>query len=917
MPGGRAKRRLVELLAQLAVERGLALVPPRVVTVGGLADRLMPGSGMAGRGIADRSTSLLVRAGALRDAGAGLLSALTPSPPGRDDWPGWWALAAQLESLAAELGTVGLTPAQAAAQCDALSGDARWSAVGELDERYHAALAAEGLIDAHAARRDASDLAEGGPQVPHVVLVATPDLRPIHTRLLARYAEAVHALVFAPPEDAAGFDEWGVLEPAYWLGRALPVGDDAITFVGTSEDQAEVVLDALVRWSAAEPLAADSVTVGLGDAALSGVVERTLGLAGVPARSVNGRPIARSRPVLLLEALGEYAGALRFDRLAGLLRHPDALAYVSREARELGAELDRADGGWLGLLDRYASAHLQGEVTGEWLGEPAQRAALSVVYDAVHALLPEAVSSARRPMSQWARPIGEALARVYGETALRRHAPEDRPVVLGLEAVGALLEAIGQLPGEAGFVPTTTFAQAIRFVLRQVDTSPVPEPGGAAAVELVGVLELALDDAPRVVVVGVNEGAVPEPIAEHPMLPRHVREALGLHDDDHRLAREQLMLASVASSRVAGDCVLVAGRVSSVGDPLMPSRLLLRGSDAVMSRRVAGFFDDDAVAVPRPTLLTPGDTDRFLIPPPLLDEPVLAELSVTAFRDYLACPYRFYLKHIRKLRLLDDRAVELDGGAFGSLAHAALRVLGDEALQGEARSDKLFERLSAALDQRVREQYGSHPRAVVRVQVEQLRRRLEAAARVQAQHVEAGWRVVHVEGAGRSGRLSQAIEVDGEAFTLTGKIDRIDRHEDGRWMVIDYKTSDRAKTPEATHRAGPKNDKRWSDLQLPLYRDLSTAAGVNGGQIDVAYFNVPKAASETALSVAAWGEDEIVSARAERDRVIRALRARCYWPPSEEVPRFDDGFTGLCADEAEGRAQIVQDSGAGWGADDA
>ncbi|XAM01721.1 PD-(D/E)XK nuclease family protein [Phycisphaeraceae bacterium D3-23] len=271
------------------------------------------------------------------------------------------------------------------------------------------------------------------------------------------------------------------------------------------------------------------------------------------------------------------------------------------------------------------------------------------------------------------------------------------------------------------------------------------------------------------------------------------------------------------------------------------------------------------------------------------------------------------MKHIRKLRPLDDRAVELDGGAFGSLAHAALRVLGDEALAGEDRQDKLFEHLSAALDQRLREQYGPHPRAAVRVQAEQLRYRLEAAARVQARHVAEGWRVVHVEGAGRSGRLSQTIDVDGEPFTLTGKIDRIDRHEDGRVLVIDYKTSNSAKSPDATHRAGPRNDKRWTDLQLPLYRGLSAELGVEGDRIDLAYFNVPKSLADAALSVAPWTPSEIDEAIAVRDDVIRALRARCYWPPSEEPPRFEDGLAGVCADEAEERARIVQRSGTGLG----
>lgn len=910
VPGGRAQRRLIELLAERAAERGMPLIPPRVVTVGGLASRLMP-TAEGGSAIADEQASLLVRARVLREAEAGLIRAFTPRTPAAEDWPGWWSLARRLGQLADELGTVGLTPNSAVDRHDLLLSDPCWAAAAELDRRYHEALAAVGLVDTHAARRDASlpllagnngDLrapADG----PRIVLLATPDLRPMHTRLLDARAGEVTAFIFAPESHAAGFDEWGVLRPAYWLKQALPIDDDALVMTGRPEDQSAAVLRTLETWSADEPLRPDAVSVGLGDETLGGVIQRSLELAGVPARAANGRPVTRSRPVLLLEALGTLATDNRFDRLATLLRHPDLLAYVQDAAQ---TPHDNPAGGWLGLLDRYATDHLQGDLTGHWLGRDEQREQLAAVYRAVQGLLPEDEAHAKRPLGEWAGPIGAALQAVYGRSTLRRHAPDDRPVVLGLSALGDVLERMGALTEDDGYAPRTTFAQAVRFVLAQLDSAPVPEPGGASAVELLGLLELPLDDAERIIVVGMNEGAVPQPIADHPMLPRAVRNELGLHDDDDRLARDQLLMASVVASRPSGSCVMVAGRVGPAGDPLMPSRLILRGEDSRLTQRVACFFDAEAETGTIPTLLTPGKADRFIIPPPMLETPVLDRLSVTAFRDYLACPYRFYLKHICKLRVLDDRAVELDGGAFGSLAHDALRVLGEEAMRDEGRADVLYERLSAALDQRVRLRYGAHPRPAVRLQVEQLRYRLQAAAREQAGLFDQGWRVLHVEGADRAGRLERVIEIDGEPFTLTGKIDRIDRHTSGTYRVIDYKTSDTAKSPEQTHRQGPKSDKHWTDLQLPLYRELCATLEVPADGLELAYFNVPKKLAEVGVSTADWDADALREADAERDRVIRALRARCYWPPSEPPPKFDDGLAGVCADHAEGRVGVVR-----------
>jgi len=65
-------------------------------------------------------------------------------------------------------------------------------------------------------------------------------------------------------------------------------------------------------------------------------------------------------------------------------------------------------------------------------------------------------------------------------------------------------------------------------------------------------------------------------------------------------------------------------------------------------------------------------SDEKSIPIPRLPvgdhpEQLMTRMSVTAFRDYLACPYRFFLRHVLKLRPLDDAATELAANQFGDL----------------------------------------------------------------------------------------------------------------------------------------------------------------------------------------------------------------------------------------------------------
>ena len=77
------------------------------------------------------------------------------------------------------------------------------------------------------------------------------------------------------------------------------------------------------------------------------------------------------------------------------------------------------------------------------------------------------------------------------------------------------------------------------------------------------------------------------------------------------------------------------------------------------------------------------------------------------------------------------------------------------------------------------------------IQIEQLRSRFRALARWQAQQSRDGWRVVR---AGVEAKLAAALDVDGEPFTITGRIDRIDRHPEQGCRILDYKTADSAQS---------------------------------------------------------------------------------------------------------------------------
>ena len=189
-------------------------------------------------------------------------------------------------------------------------------------------------------------------------------------------------------------------------------------------------------------------------------------------------------------------------------------------------------------------------------------------------------------------------------------------------------------------------------------------------------------------------------------------------------------------------------------------------------------------------------------PPRPTPSKALTQLSVTKFRDYIACPYRFYLRHVLALEAIADDSAELDGAAFGNLVHHVLEQFGRAEEAKDAREavdpERIIEYLDFKLSQMTAARYGKYPRAAIAVQIEQLRLRLAAFAAWQAERTRAGWRIVHSEDPER--QLTADFPVDGQGFTLRGRIDRIDYH-DGlcRLSVLDYKTADAGLPPHRTH----------------------------------------------------------------------------------------------------------------------
>lgn len=875
VPTRQSGRRLREALAAYAAGKGNAVFPPVVQT----PDTWLSASSEE-RATASRMEVLLAWVDVLLELDLAEVPAVLPVAPPARDFAWAWRLAETFCRLQTQLGEGGLGLGDVAAKLGDDFGEAeRWQQLAMLEERVIERLAHLGLREPHAARRAWAAEPVLPPEIERIVMLAAPDPLPLALAALARCAERmpVEVGIFAPEEEAEAFDAWGRPVAAQWEKRVLALPDFAAQVRACADPAAEA--DSAAELAASYLPAPDGLlALGSADPEAPPLLERSLERAGIASYNPEGRPRRGERLYALLEALGREP---TFDAVTALARCPDFLRGLAAREGELFSAAK-----FLEQLDELHARHLPADLaearrhTGRRLIAAAGLAFAQELYDAIDgdAFPANAV---------------KALGAVFHGRRFALAREEDARAVESAEAWRLTMYECAQAQGR---FPDRAPREWWEIALRNFGESRHTEAKPAGALDLQGWLELLWEDAPHLVVTGLNDGCVPEAIVGDAFLPESLRERLGLKTNAARFARDAYLLQAIAAWRPVGQLDLLYSRASAAGDPLRPSRLLLRCADDDLPERIALLFQ----AAETPRASPPWKRAWRLTP---RREPPPKKVSVTALRAWLACPFRFYLQYVLGMEAFDPAKNELDAFDFGTLCHTALEDMAREpALRDCTDEGVLREFLLGRFDLAAHKQFGGRHTLPLVIQLESARQRLGRVATIRAEDRAAGWVVEHVE---------RPFSLDLGGLEVRGKIDRIDRNEHtGEYRVLDYKTSDTGKTPQEAHlrRAGPDDeelpewmlveiDERlyvWKDLQLPMYlRALDSFPETAGRESQCAYFNLPKAISD--VGIRPWeGLSIDVRRSAERcaDALAAAIRAGQFWPPQELTAR-EDGFAPL------------------------
>ncbi|WP_196799615.1 PD-(D/E)XK nuclease family protein [Verrucomicrobium sp. 3C] len=733
-----------------------------------------------------------------------------------------------------------------------------WLRLARLEERYRAILADGGLLDWMETRLEILRVASWNFDVDRVALVGCPDPHPLAVRLLERILrdEVCSVLIQAPEEVADGFDGWGRPDPAFWRRREMPFLPNTRIYAeeGALTSRAADLVAANRSW--------DAVTIGVCDSRLLPFLRLTLEERNISAFDPGGISASGSEWASLLADLRELLRQRNLASFRRLLCHPAAAGWLGLQ--QIGTERSFL----LERLDRAASRTLAQDFQSAARQEPG----LEPFVERAQRFLSEAEAE---PLAAIRRLLEESFDG-KGDAGSQRLLCEE--LELALEEMEALRSSAKR---------RLDAAEYLDLLIERICQQHLPEERPEEAVELRGWLELLWDDAPHLVLAGFQEGAVPEAIAHDFLLPSSFRERLGLRTNAQREARDAYLFEAIATQRSErGRIDVLAARFSREGEPLFPSRLLFRCPAAVLPERVRQVLDVRNA----PQRHQPASTDSF----PLVIGPLRWEgekrISVTALRDYLACPFFFFLRRARRWEEFERLPEELNAREFGLLLHDVLADFGRademrECNQSEAIEAFLRDALRRELQQRFPE--GTPP--AVALQSRAIQGRLAAFSRMQAKEVRQGWKTLLVEA---------PFELRIGDWQLDGRIDRIDRDSEGRIRLVDFKSSERALNPEAAHLVasgkgqGPAaalflwkgREFRWRDLQLPLYAAAWRLREASCPELRVAYLVLPKEREKAGVvEWQSWTRELEREAESCAARILQAVEEGRFWPPERSA----------------------------------
>lgn len=541
-------------------------------------------------------------------------------------------------------------------------------------------------------------------------------------------------------------------------------------------------------------------------------------------------------------------------RLVAMLRAAQGLRPGRADTSAADQRLDWLKDDPLGLARPEAlitlEAHWRGRRVDETLLAPAE-----ALWADAQARLAPLLADRRRPLADWLRALSALCLAEPAEATRWRDDAAGRALLtaLRLEPHAGHEGAWATLATQA----TMTLDDFVAWVDEVLaEASFVPPHDSRARVVITPLARAVLRPFDAVVFPGTDEGRFGAIEPQPELIPHAVAQTLGLDGAATQRTRETLAFAQLLRQ----PRLTLLRRVAEGSEPL--------GASALVERlRLAWLAAPDGPReLPRvsPQLPTRQVSPQPVLPPlPTAGARWPSSLSASAVEALRACPYRFYSRVLLGLGEADELDRSLAKRDYGNWLHAVLfRFHQDRVPTQDLAADRT--RLHRAAQEEQAE--SGHSESDLLPFLASFEALAERYLRWLHQREAEGWRWAHGE---QERRLAPKVL---EGLSIHGRLDRLDRHPDGRVQLLDYKTGSVSALKDQL-------SDRSEDTQLAFYAALVASEGeVPPGAVSAAYLALDDRASPVELAHAHVGASAVMlvdglAAELRRVRAGEPMRA--------------------------------------------
>lgn len=379
--------------------------------------------------------------------------------------------------------------------------------------------------------------------------------------------------------------------------------------------------------------------------------------------------------------------------------------------------------------------------------------------------------------------------------------PGERPPLAAEQAArDQFLELLAGLTTLDAVVGRVDVGAALRLTQQMVrDLSFAAPRHQAPAIELCALNEALAGPIDGLWLMGMNEGAWPPPPRPNPLLPAELQRRAGI--------------PAARADSLAEQARLLQNLWCESGKEVIFS---WAGSEGERALRLSPLLAQMAPIMAPPATERPQRSDDAVLeriddaraPPLGADERIRGGTAL--LQAQAVCPAWGFYQYRLGAAVLPAPTFGLDARARGGLLHGALEALWRDrdlawlqGLDASARDDAIATAVEKSLSEFNAQAVEPLPPRLMALEGERLRALLATWLEVEATRI--GFRVVACE---------ERHEIDIEGLPVRVVVDRIDALDDGRLVVIDYK-SGRSATADSWA------DPRPSEPQLPIYAALA------------------------------------------------------------------------------------------------